>query len=178
MNIKIYLSITLQGSVNCRLIDIANFSTHWVRVTHICVDKLTTIGTDNGLSPERRQAVIWTNAGILLKRHLGTNFSEILIGNQTFSFKKMRLKMSSAKWRPSRLGLNVLKDEHVLCLFISTFQGLTTSWNLTTEFKLPSVTLLLDVALLIFQWFVMLNILHFQCPINFEFPLTKYWEKY
>ena len=39
---------------------------------------------------------------------LGTNFSEILIGIKTFSFKKMPLKMSSAKWRPFCLGLNVL----------------------------------------------------------------------
>ena len=74
--------------------------THWGRVTHICVGKLTIIGSDNGLSPGRRQAIIWTNAGILLIRHLGTNFSEILIGIQTFSFKKMHLKMSSAKWCP------------------------------------------------------------------------------
>ena len=83
--------------------------THWGRATHICVDKLTTIGSDNGLSPGRRQAIIWTNAGILLIGSLGTNFSEILIGIQTFSFKKMHLKMSSAKWRPSCLGLNVLR---------------------------------------------------------------------
>ena len=74
--------------------------THWGRVTHICVGKLTFIGSDNGLSPGRRQAIIWTNAGILLIRPLGTNFSEILIGIQTFSFKKMHLKISSAKWRP------------------------------------------------------------------------------
>ena len=40
--------------------------THWDRVTHICVGKLTIIGSDNGLSPGRRQAIIWTNAGILL----------------------------------------------------------------------------------------------------------------
>ena len=83
--------------------------THWGRVTHICVVKLTIIGSDNGLSPGRRQAIIWTNAGILLIGPLGTNFSEILIGIQIFSFKKMRLKMSSGKWRPFCLGLNVLK---------------------------------------------------------------------
>ena len=54
-----------------------SFLTHWGRVTHICVGKLTIIGSDNGLSPERRQAIIWTNAGILLIGPLGTNFSEI-----------------------------------------------------------------------------------------------------
>ena len=82
--------------------------THWGRVTHICVGKLTNIGSDNGLSPGRRQAIIWTNAGILSIGPLGINFSEILIKIHTFSFKKMRLQMSSGKWRPSCLGLNVL----------------------------------------------------------------------
>ena len=78
------------------------------RVTHICVGNSTIIGPDNGLSPGGRQAIIWTNAGILLIGPWGTNFSEILIGIQTFSLKKTRLKMSSAKWRPFCLGLNVL----------------------------------------------------------------------
>ena len=35
-------------------------------MTHICVCNLTMIGSDNGLSPDGRQAIIWTNAGILL----------------------------------------------------------------------------------------------------------------
>ena len=152
--------------------------THWGRVTHICVGNLTIIGSDNGLSPGRRQAIIWTNhyddvimttiasqitsltsvystvyldadqrkhqssaslafvwgihrdrwiprtkgqlrgkcshlmtsscAGILLIRPLGTNFSEFLVEILIVSFKKMRLKVSSAKWRLFRLGLNVL----------------------------------------------------------------------
>ena len=75
--------------------------THWGRVTHICVGKQTIIGSDNGLSPGRRQAITWTNAGILLIGPFGTNFSEISIKILTFSFTKMRLKVSSAKWRPS-----------------------------------------------------------------------------
>ena len=83
--------------------------THWGRVTHICVSKLTIIGSDNGLSPDRRQAIFWTNAGLLLIGPLGTKFSEILIEILTFSFKKMRLKVSSAKRWPFCLGLNVLR---------------------------------------------------------------------
>ena len=85
--------------------------THWGRVTHICVGKLIIIGSDNGLSPERRQAIIWPNAGILLIGPLGTNFSEILIEIQTLSLKKTRLKMSSAKSCSFHLGLNVLMME-------------------------------------------------------------------
>ena len=77
-------------------------------MTHICVSKLTIIASDNGLSPGRRQAIIWSNAGILLIGIPGTNFSEIVTKIQTFSVKKMHLKMAFAKWRPFCLGLNVL----------------------------------------------------------------------
>ena len=56
-----------------------NMLTQWGRVTHICISKLTIIGSDNGLSPGRHQAIIWTNAGRLLIGPSGTNFSEILI---------------------------------------------------------------------------------------------------
>ena len=38
---------------------------------HICVSKLTIIGSDKGLLPSRRQAIIWTSAGILLTEPLG-----------------------------------------------------------------------------------------------------------
>ena len=82
--------------------------THWGRVTHICVGNLTIIGSDNGLSPDRRQAITWTNAGILIIGPLETNSSEISIKIQTCSFTKMHLKTSSAKRRPSCFSLNVL----------------------------------------------------------------------
>ena len=81
---------------------------HWGRVTHICVGNRIIIGSDNGLSPGRRQAIILTNADMLLIGPVGTNFNEILIEIHTFSFKKMHLNMSSGKWRPFCLGLNVL----------------------------------------------------------------------
>ena len=77
-------------------------------MTHICVKKQTSIGSDNGLSPGRRQAIFWTNAGILLIGPLVTNFSEIPIEIHILSLKKMHLKMSSGKGRPFYLGLNVL----------------------------------------------------------------------
>ena len=64
--------------------------THWGWVMHICL-----IGSDNGLSTSRHQAIIWTKAGILLIGPLGTNFNEILVEIYIFSFKKMHLKMSS-----------------------------------------------------------------------------------
>ena len=67
------------------------------------------IGSNNGLSPVRHQAIIWTNAGLFSIRHQGTYFNEISIEIQRFSFTKMQLNVSSAKWRPFCLGPCVLK---------------------------------------------------------------------
>ena len=82
--------------------------THWGRLTHICVSKLTIIGSDNGLSPGRREAIIRTNAGIALMRPLRTNFNDILIAICRFSFKEIHFKMWSGKWRPFCLRFNGL----------------------------------------------------------------------
>ena len=82
--------------------------THWGRVPHICVGKLIIIGSDNGLPPDRRRAIIWTHAGLLSIEPLRTYFSENLIKIQQFSLKKIQVKMSSGKWRQFCLGLNVL----------------------------------------------------------------------
>ena len=68
---------------------LTNMLTHWGRETHLYVGENANIGSDNGLSPNRRQAIVWTNAGILLIEPLGTNFNEILIEIHTFSLKKM-----------------------------------------------------------------------------------------
>ena len=85
-----------------------NVLSQWGRVTHICISKLTNIGSDNGLVPGRHQAITWTNAALLSIGPLWTNFSEIWIKIQKFSFLKMHLKMSSGNWRPFCPGLNVL----------------------------------------------------------------------
>ena len=75
--------------------------THWGRATHMCVSKLAFICPDSGLSPGRRQAIIWTNVGILLIQTLGTNWSDILSQgcmsdiNEIHTFSvKMHLKRS------------------------------------------------------------------------------------
>ena len=85
-NCKIYLATSRLHEVW-----LYYFLNHWGRVTHICVSNLTTIGSDNGLSLGRRQVITWTNAGLLLIGPLGRNFSEILFGIQTFSFKKKHM---------------------------------------------------------------------------------------
>ena len=81
---------------------------HWGRVTHICVDNLTIIGSDNGLSPGRRQAITWTNVGILLIGPMGTNFSEMLIEIHTFSFENVVWKMAAIVfYREARLNASL-----------------------------------------------------------------------
>ena len=87
------------------------FTEHKIHInslTHRWLGNLTIIGSDNGLSPGRRQAIIWTNAGILLIGPLGTNLSEILIKIYACLFKKMHWKMPYGKWQSFCLSLNVL----------------------------------------------------------------------
>ena len=67
------------------------------------------IGSDNGLSHFQRQIIIWTNARLLSIRSLGTNFSKIWIKIHKFSFTKMQLNGSSARWRPFCPGRDELK---------------------------------------------------------------------
>ena len=89
--------VCVQLSERCPLI-------YWGRVTHICVSKLTTTGSDNGLSPGRRQAIIWTNAGILSVGLLGWNFSELLIEIQNFSFICVICEMAAILSRGDELN--------------------------------------------------------------------------
>ena len=78
-------------------------------MTHIYASVIwVSIGSDNGLSPDRCQAIIWTNAGILLIWPLGTTLSETSIVVYISSFKEMHLKMLSVKCHPFFLSLNVL----------------------------------------------------------------------
>ena len=87
--------------------------THWGRVTHICVGKLTIIGSDNGLSPDRRQAIIWTNDGIFLIGPLGTNFSEILIETNIFiqenAFESVVRKTAAILSRPQCVNKSIYR---------------------------------------------------------------------
>ena len=83
-------------------------------MTHIRVSKLTIVGSDNGFSPDRCQAIIWTNAGI---------------------FKKMDLRMSYGKWRPCCLGLNVSK---LVC-----FGAKLTDCTNVVKWEIPAVRLVI-----------------------------------
>ena len=141
--------------------------THWGRVTHICVSKLSIIGSDNGLSPDRRQAIIWTNDGILLIGTLGTNFNEILIEIQTFSFKNILLKMSSGKLRPFCLSLNVLMVSanitiaDSLCIWVYRWLGARLQY-------LQCVSLCKNFYLILILYKCPRTVQSFPCHLNFR----------
>ena len=86
--------------------------THWGWVTHICVDKLT-IDPDNGLSPDRRQAIIGLNAEILLIGLFGRNKFQWNLYRNSYIFIQQNVlqnvvwEMSAILYRP--LCVNALK---------------------------------------------------------------------
>ena len=80
-------------------------------MVHICDGNQAITDSDNGLSPCRHQAIIWTNVGTLLIGPFGTNFSEISIQIHTFWFKKVHLKC------PFCLSINVLISQPTSILY-------------------------------------------------------------
>ena len=110
--------------------------THWGQWTHTCVNKLIIIGSDNGLSPGRHQAIIWTNALILLTGPLGANVSEILNALLKVSFNKMRLNGSSAKLWPFH---QCVKKESKLRLWDTQYlvQQKAVVWRQAIDWTIP-----------------------------------------
>ena len=98
--------------------------THWGWVMHICISKATGIGSDNGLSPGRRQASIWTNAGILLIQTLGTNFRWILSEIHTSS-----IMFIVFFWTNSRYDVHpCFHDYFQICRNVDIKHSLYTFW--------------------------------------------------
>ena len=58
--------------------------THLDLVMHFASVNWAIIGLDNGLPPIQRQAITWTNVGLLLIGPLETSFSEIWINKTVF----------------------------------------------------------------------------------------------
>ena len=156
--------------------------THWGRVTHISISKHTIIGSGNALSPDRCQAIIWTDAGILLIWPLGTNFSEILIKIHISSFKKMHLKMSSAKCRPSCFRLNVLLPPGEVNLVSSS--GVSISHNYKTlncHLNTWGLNKMADILQMTFSKIFFLNEtvfsleFHWHLFLRVQLPLSQNW---
>ena len=138
-------------------------------MTHICVGNLNTTATDNGLSPGRCQAIIWTSAGIMLIRPLGTNFSEILIESHTFSWKKMHLKMSSAKRRPFCPGINELTWGG--WFYYDYIEWLVSAYD-AIQFWFPIVIIV--IAHTMFILYLKVGLLHL---ISSNLPILSFFDK-
>ena len=77
--------------------------------THLPLVNQVSIGSDSGLSPIRRQAIILTNTELLSTGPIGTNCIDIFNTNTKLPFTKMHMKMSSDKWRTFYPGGDELK---------------------------------------------------------------------
>ena len=75
------------------------------------ISKITTTDSNDGLSPGRRQAIIWTHA--IVESNLRNKLQWYLSEIHAFSCKKMPLKMS-VKWWQFCIALNVLSRRYVL----------------------------------------------------------------
>ena len=115
---------------------------NWGGVTHIYFGELTTFASDNDFSFDRRQVIIWTNAGISFCGPLGTHLSEILIDILIFSFKQMRLKVPSAKWWRFCLGCDVLIWPPSIMIWPRS-KGYTAALQCVMEFWLYTFEILL-----------------------------------
>ena len=115
------------------------------------------IGSDNGLSPVRRQAIIWTKAGILSIGPLGKSFSELVIRIQHFLYIKMHLKMSSAKWRLFCPGWDEVKLPFPAC---TDTPG--TRWEVVASVVMPvmmtSMPVIVSTAMPVMMVMVMVTV--------------------
>ena len=106
----------------------------YIYIYDICVcvfSKLTIIGSDNGLSHGRRQAIIWNNAGILLIGPIGTNFGEILNEIETFSLETMHFenavcKLTAILSRPQCVNIKRFTGADVAVTYVP-FQAIHTT---------------------------------------------------
>ena len=99
--------------------------THWGRVTYKCVSKL-----DHHLFRWWLFFIILNNAGLQSVGSLWTNLSEIGMKIQKFSYKKISLKTSTAKWWPFYLGLNVSITG---CIQVENWHMEIDHWNEQTD---------------------------------------------
>ena len=121
----VYLAVFSQHTPFVLSIKFCTYESNWQydnirlrsRVTHICVSKLTIIGSDSGLLLVRRRAIIWTNAGILFIGSLGINFSEIFIESicfiQHYAFEDVVRKLAEVLSRPEFVKVCLIRDNFI-----------------------------------------------------------------
>ena len=98
---------------------VVTYLTHWGRVMHICVGNLTVNGSDNGLSPGRRQAInlnqCWDIINWTLRNKLQWNFNR---NNHTFIqenvFESVVCEMAAIFSRPQYINMACVLPRIVL----------------------------------------------------------------
>ena len=115
--------------------------TRWGRVAHIYFIEPVIIGSHNGLSPLRCQAIIVTSADILSIRPQGAWFSGILLEIYKFSFGKTLVRVVPltntiyvVSWWPIMslqvsLGLGARECHLRVSVFKTTHRNLTSQWS-------------------------------------------------
>ena len=77
-------------------------------VKHLWVNKPNTIGSNNGLSSDRHQAIIWTSAKIIIdKNWTVSNNLQWNLNRNLYILVKENAFENVGKWRPFYIGLNV-----------------------------------------------------------------------
>ena len=108
------------------------------------------IVSGNGLLPVWQQAIIWTSADVLSIGPLKTNSTEIWIKILTFTFKKMRLEMSSVRWHPFCPGWDEFTNQLCTITIITphawVVRQATTGWPILVRgwFSLITPNLCMD----------------------------------
>ena len=129
--------------------------THWGRVTHICVGNLIIIGSDNGLSPDRRQATLSES---VLEYTLQWHFNR----NSYIFIKKMHFKMSSGKWPLFYLQTRVLLSGSSTLLSSSwlafehgarRFESLRYNTLICVERKSSIAVCVMNISIFDFSWY-------------------------
>ena len=105
--------LEVMGNVFILSINHIPILTHWSRVTHICVSKLTNIGSDNGLPPSRRQAIISTKCWYIVNWSLGNKFQWNLNQNQYIfiqenAFESVVCEMAAILSQPQCVKLSIM----------------------------------------------------------------------
>ena len=101
--------------------------THWGWVMHKCASKLTIIGSDNGLAPVRRRAIIWTNAGKIVNWNFGNKLHWKLIQCHSRKCIWKRCLENGGHFVSASMCLIYFQDDHP-CWWSDDNKTQGTSW--------------------------------------------------
>ena len=120
-------------------------------MTHLCVRKLATIGSDNGLSPGRRQIHYLNQCWYSVNWSLGDKLQWNLNRNFCIFIQENAFECSSGKWRPSCLGLNVFRHVVDMCR-MSSWSSLFSDWGDLLVIKKRLCQIVMFICYILSKW--------------------------